>query len=73
MKQYYIGGGDYLGDNSPNEKFNNKYIPRLLELGIKPEDMDEVAEMFTDIFEIGWSNGENNLYGDLQEGDGEVY
>ena len=55
---YYIGGGDYLGDNSPNEKFNKVYVPRLLELGIKPEDMDEVASMFEDVYEIGWSNGE---------------
>ena len=34
---YYIGGGDYLGNNSPNDDFNNKFVPRLLELGIKPE------------------------------------
>ena len=70
---YYIGGGDYLGDNSPNEKFNKVYVPRLLELGIKPEDMDEVASMFEDVYEIGWSNGENCTYGDLQEGDNTIY
>lgn len=65
---YYIGGGDYLGRNTPNEKFNTEYVPRLLELGIKPEDMDEVAEMFTDIYEIGFSNGDNCAWGDFQEG-----
>lgn len=66
---YYIGGGDYLGHNSPNEKFYKVYVPRLLELGIKPEDMDEVASMFEDVYETGWSNGENCTYGDLQEGE----
>ena len=70
---YYIGGGDYLGNNSPNEKFNKVYVPRLLELGIKPEDMDEVASMFEDVYEAGWSNGENCTYGDLQEGDNTIY
>ena len=60
MKQnYYIGGGDYFGDNCPNENFNKVIVPRLLELGIKPENTDEVAEMFADIYEIGYSNGDN--------------
>jgi hypothetical protein len=49
---YYIGGGDYMGDNCPNENFNKVTVPRLLELGIKPENMDEVAKMFADIYEI---------------------
>lgn len=65
---YYIGGGDYLGNNSPNDDFNNKFVPRLLELGIKPDDMDEVANMFADVYEIGFSNGENCTWGDIQEG-----
>ena len=64
---YYIGGGDYLGNNSPNDNFNNKFVPRLLELGIKPDDMDEVANMFADVYEIGFSNGENCTWGDIQE------
>lgn len=64
---YYIGGGDYLGNNSPNDDFNNKFVPRLLELGIKPDDMDEVANMFADVYEIGFSNGENCTWGDIQE------
>ena len=46
MKQdYYIGEGDYMGDDCPNENFNKVIVPRLLELGIKPENMDEVAKM----------------------------
>ena len=65
---YYIGGGDYFGDNCPSEKFNKVIVPRLLELGIKPENMDEVAKMFSDIFEIGYSNGYNCAYCDMQEG-----
>ena len=66
---YYIGGGDYLGNDSPNDDFNNKFVPRLLELGIKPDDMDEVANMFADVYEIGFSNGENCTWGEIQEGE----
>ena len=66
---YYIGGGDYFGNNGPNEKFNNEIAPRLLELGISPDDMDEVARIFEDIYQIGYENGENNVYGEIQEGD----
>ena len=64
---YYIGGGDYFGDNCPNENFNKVIVPRLLELGIKPENMDEVAKMFADIYEVGYSNGENCACFDMQE------
>ena len=65
---YYIGGGDYFGDNRPNENFNKVIVPRLLELGIKPENMDEVAKMFADIYEIGYSNRDNCAYCDMSEG-----
>ena len=64
---YYIGEGDYMGRNSPNENFNKVIVPRLLELGIKPENMDEVADMFADIFEIGYSNGQDWVYGEMDE------
>ena len=57
---YYIGSGDYFGNNSPNEKFNNEIIPALLKLGIKEKDMDKVASMFEDIYDIGYSNGSDN-------------
>ena len=66
---YYIGGGDYMGDDCPNENFNKVTVPRLLELGIKPENMDEVAKMFADIYQIGFSNGESWVYGEIQEGE----
>ena len=66
---YYIGDGNYSGHNAPNEKFNNEIVPRLLELGISPDDMDEVARIFEDIYQIGYENGENNVYGEIQEGD----
>ena len=65
---YYIGGGNYYGGNCPNEYFNNAIVPRLLELGISPDDMNEVAEMFANIYEIGYSNGDNCAYGNMQEG-----
>ena len=64
---YYIGSGNYFGDHCPNENFNKVIVPRLLEMGIKPENMDEVAKMFADIYEIGYSNGDNCAYFDMQE------
>lgn len=56
---YFIGGGDFMGNDGPNEIFNTQYVPRLLELGIHPENMDEIAQMFRDVYNIGFSNGDN--------------
>lgn len=66
-KNYYIGSGDYFGNNGPNELFNKVYVPRLWELGIKEKDMDEVAKMFQEIYDIGYSNGEDNENGCLND------
>ena len=57
---FYIGSGDYFGKNSPNDKFNKEIVPSLLKLGIKEKDMDKVAKMFTDIYELGYDNGKDN-------------
>jgi len=54
---YYIGSGNYWGENKPNDKFNKEMVPILLKLGIKEKDMDKVANMFTEIYDIGYSNG----------------
>lgn len=54
---YYIGSGNYWGENKPNDKFNKEMIPILLKLGIKEKDMDKVADMFVEIYDIGYSNG----------------
>ena len=66
-KNYYIGSGDYFGYNGPNELFNNVYVPRLWKLGIKEKDMDEVAKMFREIYDIGYSNGADNEHGCLND------
>ena len=66
--KYYIGGGDYFGKNSPNDLFNNTYVPRLKELGIKEKDMKEVANMFANIYDIGWDNGADNRECEMNEG-----
>jgi hypothetical protein len=66
-KNYYIGSGDYFGNNGPNELFNKVYVPRLWELGIKEKDMDEVAKMFEEIYDIGYSNGADNENGCLND------
>ena len=57
---YYIGSGDYFGKNGPNEKFNSKMVPALLKMGVKPKDMDKIASMFEEIYDIGYSNGMDN-------------
>jgi hypothetical protein len=61
--EFYICGGDYFGKNCPNELFNKTYVPRLKELGIKDENMKEVARMFEEIYSIGYSNGLDNAGG----------
>lgn len=60
MKEYNIGPGDYFNENGPNHVFNHIMVPFLLKLGIRPTDMDKVANMFTKIYNIGYSNGADN-------------
>ena len=64
---YYIGGGDYWGENKPNDKFNKVMVPTLLKMGIKEKDMDKVASMFVEIYDIGYSNGSHNTECALNE------
>ena len=64
---YYIGSGDYFGNNSPNEKFNKEIVPTLLKLGIKEKDINKVASMFEDIYDMGYSNGADNIECALNE------
>ena len=64
---YYIGGGNYWGENKPNDKFNKEIVPTLLKLGIRVKDMDKVALMFQDIYEIGYSNGSHSAECALNE------
>ena len=64
---YYIGGGDYWGENKPNDKFNTVIVPALLKMGIKEKDMDKVANMFVEIYDIGYSNGSHNTECALNE------
>lgn len=58
--EFYIGSGDYYGNNSPNDLFNKVYVPRLKKLGIKDKDLKEVAGMFEKIYDMGFSNGGDN-------------
>ena len=67
MTNFYIGPGDFYGENSPNEKFNKEIVPRLRELGIKEKDLKEVAKMFTEIYDLGWENGRDNFAGEIEE------
>ena len=67
LTNFYIGSGDFYGENGPNEKFNKEIVPRLLQLGIKEKDLKEVAKMFTEIYDLGWENGRNNFAGEIEE------
>ena len=64
---YYIGSGDYWGENKPNDKFNKVMVPALLDMGIKEKDMAKVADMFVEIYDIGYSNGSHNTECALNE------
>lgn len=66
---YYIGSGDYFGENGPNELFNNTIVPELKKLGIKEKDMKKVANMFVEIYDIGYSNGADNRESEMNEYD----
>ena len=43
MSDFYIGSGDFFGENGPNEKFNKEIVPKLLKMGIKEKDLKEVT------------------------------
>jgi len=42
-------------------------VPALLKMGIKEKDMDKVANMFVEIYDIGYSNGSHNTECALNE------
>lgn len=67
MSDFYIGSGDFFGENGPNEKFNKEIVPKLLKMGIKEKDLKEVARMFMEIYDIGYSNGTDNEAGARSE------
>ena len=52
-KEYYIGSGDYFGNNKPNEKFNKEMVPYLKTLKLKEKDIDI-------FYDLGYSNGVDN-------------
>ena len=64
---FYIGCGDYFGNNGPNDKFNKEIVPALLKLGIKEKDLKKVANMFEEIYDIGYSNGADNEAGAMND------
>ena len=60
LNTFYIGSGNYWGEDGPNEKFNKEMVPELLKLGIKEKDLKKVVNMFVEIYDIGYSNGSHN-------------
>ena len=68
MKIYNIGFGDFFGKNTPNNKFNKELIPFLKKLGInKEKDLDKIAEIVSEIYSIGYSNGSDNREKEIME------
>lgn len=67
-KIYYIGDGDYFGNNSPNDKFNRELLPLLKNLGINKEsDLDKIANLVSEIYEIGYDNGADTYVKEMQD------
>lgn len=66
-KEYYIGSGDYFGENGPNEKFNKEFVPFLKKLKIKEKDIDKIAKYVEEFYSIGYSNGADNENGALND------
>lgn len=56
-KQFCINKNRYFDAPDPNEKFNNEMVPMLLKLGVTKENMDKVADMFAEMYAIGFSKG----------------
>ena len=50
-----------------HEKFNKEIVPELLKMGIKEKDLPKVVRMFTEIYDIGYSNGADNEAGARSE------
>lgn len=67
-KTYYIGEGDYFGNNSPNDKFNRELLPLLKKLGINKEsNLDKIADLVSEIYEIGYDNGADTYVKEMQD------
>lgn len=59
-KEYYIGSGDYFGNNNPNDKFNKEMVPYLKALKLKEKDIDKIAKYVEFFYDLGYSNGVDN-------------
>ena len=59
-KEYYIGSGDYFGNNNPNDKFNKEMVPYLRTLKLKEKDIDKIAKYVEFFYDLGYSNGIDN-------------
>lgn len=67
-KTYYIGEGDYFGNNSPNDKVNKELLPLLKNLGVnKKSDLDKIANLVSEIYEIGYDNGIDTYVKEMQD------
>jgi hypothetical protein len=67
MKEYYIGSGNYWGEEGPNEYFNKEVVPALKKMKMSEKDIDKIAKMFVEIYDIGYSNGSHNTECALNE------
>lgn len=56
-KQYKIGSGDYYGKCEANNKFNKELLPYLSKLNITESDMDKIASLVSDIYDLAYEDG----------------
>lgn len=68
MKIYNIGSGYFFKNKTSNDKFNKELIPFLKKLGInKEKDLNKIAEIVSEIYSIGYSNGSDNREKEIME------
>lgn len=67
-KFYFIGGGDYFGNNAPNQKFNDEVVELLRTNKVSESIIQQIANSVEEIYSMGYNNGydcceaENNEY-----------
>lgn len=66
-KQYNIGCGDYFGKCEANNKFNKELLPYLLKLNITKKDIDKIANIVSDIYNLAYNDGYDNAEHEASE------
>lgn len=66
-KTYYIGSGDFFGKCKASDKFHNEMLPLLSKLKIKKTDIDKIANIISEIYNLAYNDGYDNAEHELSE------